>query len=165
MENNKLPHHTTFQQLCCNIIINPSHRVSYCSSKLPGWGFGRGLPSVVEYTGAWPSAKHGGSGAFPPGESQINVRLQEPGVGVLFHQAVDFHLSCFKTALCGLCHIVLDGRLGVIVNVDLNEKIGTHVKSTLAHVHFNPSLGFLRRFAAGADSGLDKGLSRYASYW
>lgn len=47
--------------------------------------------------------------------------MQEPGVGVLFHQAVDFHLGHFKTALCGLCYVPLDGHLGVVVDVDLNK--------------------------------------------
>lgn len=89
---------------------------------LPGRGLSRGLASLVEHTGPWPSAKHGRSGAFPPGETQINVRGQEPGVAVPFHQTVDFRLSGFKTAPCGFPYVPLDGHFGVIVNVDLNER-------------------------------------------
>lgn len=48
--------------------------------------------------------------------------MQEPGVGVLFHQAVDFHLGGFKTALRGLCYVLLDGHLGAVVNVNLSER-------------------------------------------
>lgn len=90
--------------------------------RLPRRGVGRGLASLVENTGAWPSAKHGGPRAFPPGETQINVRVQEPGVGVLFHQTEDFHLRGFKTAPCGLCYVLLDGHLGVVVNIHLGER-------------------------------------------
>ena len=57
---------------------------------------------------------------------QINVRVQEPGVGVLFHQAVDFHLCSFKTAPVGMCHVLLDGTFGVVVNVDLSERTLGH---------------------------------------
>lgn len=117
---NTPPHHTS-----CNI----PWAATPAMLQLPGRRFSCGLASVVEYTGAWPSAKHGRPRAFPPGETQINVRVEEPGVGVLFHQAVDFHLGCFKTALCGLCYVLLDGHLGVVVNVDLSErKLGHNEK-------------------------------------
>lgn len=48
--------------------------------------------------------------------------MEEPGVGVFFHQAVDYQLGGFETALCGLCYDLLNGCLGVVVNVDLNNK-------------------------------------------
>lgn len=53
---------------------------------------------------------------------QINVRVEEPGVRVLFHQAVDLLLGRFEAAQGGPGHVLLDGHLGVVVNVDLVGK-------------------------------------------
>lgn len=93
-----------------------------CCCNLPRWAFSGGLAALVEYTRAWPPSKHGASRAFSPGEAQINVGLQEPGVGVLFHQAVHFHLGDFKTAFRGLCYVLLDGHLGAVVDVHLCQR-------------------------------------------
>lgn len=89
---------------------------------LPGRRLRCGLAPLIEHTGARPPAKHGGSWGFFLGDAQVNVRGQEPGVAVLFHQAVDFNLGCFKTALCGMWYISLDVHLGGVVNVDLSER-------------------------------------------
>lgn len=47
--------------------------------------------------------------------------MEEPGVGVLFHEVVDLLLGRLKTALGGLGHAPLDGHPGVVVDVDLRE--------------------------------------------
>ncbi len=153
--DNKPPHHKLhFNNCAANHISYIIIRITEWTAtpailQLPGRRFSCGLASVVKYTGAWPSAKHGGPRAFPAVETQINVRVEEPGVGVLFHQAVDFHLGYFKTVLCGLCYVLLDGHLGVVVNVDLSErKLGhekpcritatymtTYIKSILKECH------------------------------
>lgn len=91
---------------------------------LPSWRFSCGFTPLIEHTGTWPSAKHGRPGAFPSSQMQINVRVQESWVGVLFHQAVHFLLGCIKTAFCRLRDAALDGHLGVVVNVDLFRSIG-----------------------------------------
>lgn len=45
--------------------------------------------------------------------------MEEPGIRVFFHQAVDLLLGRFEAANGGKGHILLDGHLGVVVNVDL----------------------------------------------
>lgn len=48
--------------------------------------------------------------------------MEEPGVRVLFHQAVDLLLGRFEAANGGKGQVLLDGHLGVVVNVDLIGK-------------------------------------------
>lgn len=88
---------------------------------LPGRGLGGGLASVVEHAGARPSAEHVGPGAPSPGQAQVGVGVEEPGVGVLLHEVVDLPLGRLKAALGGLGHAPLDGHPGVVVDVDLSE--------------------------------------------
>lgn len=59
---------------------------------------------------------------------QINVRVEEPGVRVLLHQAVDLLLGRVKAAQGWLGQVLLDGHLGVVVNVDL---VGKRDKNTV----------------------------------
>lgn len=82
---------------------------------------GGGLASVVEHAGARPSAEHVGPGAPSPGQAQVGVGVEEPGVGVLLHEVVDLPLGRLKAALGGLGHAPLDGHPGVVVDVDLSE--------------------------------------------
>lgn len=92
-----LQHILWFRNSAANLLESIS-LLDTALAALPGWGFARGLASLVENAGTWPSAEHGGPRAFPLGEVQINVRVEEPGVWVLFHQAVDLQLGRFEAA-------------------------------------------------------------------
>lgn len=121
----KLRHRIVSQQLCCKsetvprMMANPFHAAAQ-RLRLPSRGLGFGFSALVKHAGAWPSAEHGGSGALPPSDAHVNVRVQEPWVGVLFHQAEDFRLGCVEAAPCWVLHVFLDGHLCVVVDVDLS---------------------------------------------
>lgn len=100
---------------------------------------GGGLASVVEHAGARPSAEHVGPGAPSPGQAQVGVGVEEPGVGVLLHEVVDLPLGRLKAALGGLGHAPLDGHPGVVVDVDLSEadkKVTDERRNTHSEIRF-----------------------------
>lgn len=91
------------------------------TAPLPGGALAGSLAPLIEHAGARPPAEHVGPGAPPPGQAQVGVREEEPGVGVLLHQVVDLPLGRLEAALGGLGHAPLDGHPGVVVDVDLSE--------------------------------------------
>ena len=64
-------------------------------------------------------------------EASVNVRAQEPRVRVSLHQAVDDLLSVVEAAQRGSLHTSLDLLSSVVVDVDLEQGLGTDVNVAL----------------------------------
>lgn len=113
-------------QLQVGIVINKKETLKNSldcqrlEGSLPGRGLSDGLAPLVEHAGARPPAEHGSPRTLPPGQVQIGVRHEEPGVGVLFHEVVDLLLRHLEADLVGLGHAPLDGHPGAVVDVDLS---------------------------------------------
>lgn len=75
--------------------------------------------------------------ALSPGriaQLSVEVGVNEPWIGVVLHQAVDFPLSCHEDVHVGLVEALHDGVFGVEVQVYLRpDRNGEHQHQTLNH--------------------------------
>lgn len=91
--------------------------------------------TVIENKGARPPPDHSWW-ASSLGQGQVDVGVEESGIAVSFHQAVDFILRRIKAGPSWLKDVLLNGDFGWVVYVDLRDKVYINYGIVLTKIQF-----------------------------
>lgn len=92
---------------------------------------------IAKDTGSRSPPVHGAARTLSPDDSQVDVRLKEPGVRVLFHEAEDFTLCHIEAGHRGSTYVLLDGHLRRMVYVYLQDGVERNVRDLLCTKKLN----------------------------